>query len=63
MCFYNVVSFTICSNRLLPQNGQICMSQAIMLLIDVTFRNENVVMHIMCMAFLSKVESYKFMPG
>ena len=34
-----------------------------MLLIDVTFRNENVVMHIMCMAFLSKVESYKFTPG
>ena len=39
------------------------MSQAVMQLVSGTFCYENVVMHILRMAFHSNVESHKLMPG
>ena len=46
-----------------PRIYTFCMSQAVMQLVAGTFCYENVVMHILRMAFHSNVESHKLMPG
>ena len=55
--------YYVCSYRSKAHNDTFCMSQAVMQLVAGTFCYENVVMHIMRMAFHSNVESHKLMSG
>ena len=64
MSFYYVISFimyAVIVQR--PRIDTFCMSQAVMQLVARTFCYENVVMHILPMAFHFNVESHKLMPG
>ena len=62
--FYYVIPFTIYPVIIRrPIIYTSCMSEAVMQLVAGTLCYENVVMHMMRMAFHSNVESHKLMPG
>ena len=64
MSFYYIIRFTMYAVIVqMPIIDTFCMSKAVMQLVAGTFCYENVVMHILRMAFHSNVESPKLMPA
>ena len=64
MSFYYVIPFTMHAVNVQSRRmDTFCMCQPVMQLVAGTFCYENVVMHILRMAFHSNVESHKLMPG